>query len=100
MSLHFQTKDLGPLKYFWGIEVAQSKIGEAITQWKYVFDILEMSGLLNYRSNDTLMDSNFNLLSGHGEPLKDPSRYRCLVGKHNYLIVIRQKITFVVSMVN
>ncbi|PNX64837.1 retrovirus-related Pol polyprotein from transposon TNT 1-94, partial [Trifolium pratense] len=49
LSLHFQTKDLGPLKYFLGIEVAQSKTGVAITQRKYALDILEETGLLDCR---------------------------------------------------
>ena len=56
LSLHFQTKDLGPLKYFLGIEVAQSKTGVAITQRKYALDILEETGLLDCRPSDTPMD--------------------------------------------
>jgi len=37
---HFQTKDLGSLKYFLGIEVAQSKDGVVISQRKYALEIL------------------------------------------------------------
>ena len=36
---HFQTKDLGKLKYFLGIEVAQSNSGAVISQKKYTLDI-------------------------------------------------------------
>lgn len=37
LSRQFQTKDLGKLWYFLGIEVAQSKDGLVISQRKYVF---------------------------------------------------------------
>jgi hypothetical protein len=100
LSLHFQTKDLGALKYFLGIEVAQSKNGVAITQRKYALDILEETGLLHCRPSDTPMDPNVKLVPGQGEPLKDPGRYRRLVGKLNYLIVTRPDITFAVSVVS
>ena len=46
------------------------------------------------------MDPNINLIPAQGEPPKDPSRYRCLVGKLNYLIVTRPNITCVVSVVS
>jgi len=36
---NFQTNDLGPLRYFHGIEVAQSKFGNPISERKYALDI-------------------------------------------------------------
>ncbi|RVW45455.1 Retrovirus-related Pol polyprotein from transposon RE2 [Vitis vinifera] len=45
---HFQTKDLGKLKYFLGLEIAQSSSGVVMSQKKYVLDILEETGKLNY----------------------------------------------------
>ncbi|RVX00280.1 Retrovirus-related Pol polyprotein from transposon TNT 1-94 [Vitis vinifera] len=41
---HFQTKDLGKLKYFLGIEIAQSSSGVVLSQRKYALDILEETG--------------------------------------------------------
>ncbi|PNY13664.1 receptor-like protein kinase [Trifolium pratense] len=52
---NFQTKDLGPLRYFLGIEVAQSKSGIAISQRKYALDILEETGLTDCKRVDTPM---------------------------------------------
>ena len=44
---HFQTKDLGKLKYFQGIEVVQSNSGVVISQMKYTLDILANIGMLD-----------------------------------------------------
>ncbi|RVW47609.1 Copia protein [Vitis vinifera] len=71
---HFQTKDLGKLKYFLGIEIAQSSSGVVLSQRKYALDILEETG--------------------------DPGRYRRLVGKLNYLTITRPDISFPVSVVS
>ena len=38
---HFQTKDLGKLKYFLGVEIAQSKFDVVVNQRKYALEILE-----------------------------------------------------------
>ena len=73
---HFQTKDLGKLKYFLGIEIAQSKSSVIMSQRKYALDILEETGLLDCKPVDTLMDPNVKLIPGQGEPLTDPGRYR------------------------
>ena len=85
----FQTKDLGPLQYFLGIEVAQSSSSVVISQRKYVLDILTETGMLDCRPSDTPMDPNIKLLPGQGEPLQDQGRYRRLVDRLNYLTVTR-----------
>ncbi|XP_045789477.1 uncharacterized mitochondrial protein AtMg00810-like [Trifolium pratense] len=97
---HFQTKDLGRLKYFLGIEVAQSKSGIAISRRKYALDILEETGVLNCKPIDTPMDPNTKLMPNQGESFSDPGRYRRLVGKLNYLTMTRPDISFAVSVVS
>ncbi|RVW48779.1 Retrovirus-related Pol polyprotein from transposon RE1 [Vitis vinifera] len=78
---HFKTKDLGKLKYFLGIEIAQSSFGVVLSQRKYALDILEETGMLDCKLVDTPMDPNVKLIPGQGEPLRDPGRYRLLVGQ-------------------
>ena len=70
----FQTKDLGKLWYFLGIEVAQSKKCLVISQRKYAMDILEETGLLNAKPADTPMDPSVKLLSNQGKSLSDSGR--------------------------
>ncbi|RVW46868.1 Retrovirus-related Pol polyprotein from transposon RE2 [Vitis vinifera] len=75
----YLTKDLGKLKYFLGIEIAQSSSGVVLSQRKYALDILEETGMLDCKPVDTPMDPNVKLVPGQGEPLGDPRRYRRLV---------------------
>ena len=98
--LHFQTKDLGKLKYFLGIEVVQSKDGIIISQRKYALDILKETGMSDCGPIDSPMDSNQKLLPNQGEPYSDPERYRRLVGKVIYLTITRPDISFAVGVVS
>ena len=97
---HFQTKDLGKLKYFLGIEIAQSNSGVVMSQRKYVLDILEETGMLDCKPVDIPMDPNVKLVPGQGELLQDLGRYRRLVGRLNYLTITRPDISFPVSVVS
>lgn len=45
LSEEFLMKDLGPLKYFLGIEVSRSKFGIVLSQRKYMTDLLKETGM-------------------------------------------------------
>ena len=48
---HFQTKDMGKLKYFMGIEIARFNSDVVVmSQRKYVLDILEEIGMLDCKT--------------------------------------------------
>ena len=53
--LEFKIKDLGNLKYFIGMEIAQSKKGVAVSQHKYVFDLLNETEILGCKPTKTPM---------------------------------------------
>ncbi|KAK6120967.1 hypothetical protein DH2020_045294 [Rehmannia glutinosa] len=97
---NFQTKDLGPLRYFLGIEVAQSKSGIAISQRKYALDILEETGLTDCKPVSTPMDPNVKLLPNGGDLSRSREDTGRLVGKLNYLTMTRPDISFPVSIVS
>ena len=63
-------------------------------------DILKEIGLLDCKPVDTPMDPNVKLVPGQGEPLRDPRRYRRLVGRLNCLTITRLKISFPMSVVS
>ena len=71
-----------------------------MSQRKYVLDTLEETGMLDCKPVDTPMDPNVKLVPGQGEPLRDPRRYRRLVGRLNYLTITRLDISFPMSVVS
>lgn len=66
-------KDLGPLQYFLGIQVASSPKGYLLSQTKYVTNILHRGQLTNAKTIDTPIKLHVKFFASYGVPLVDPT---------------------------
>ena len=61
ISSTFEMKDLGPLRYFLGMEVARLKKGIVVSHQKYVLDFLKEIDMSGCRPVDTPINPNQKL---------------------------------------
>ena len=100
MNSCFHIKDLGPLKYFLGIDVARSPQGLFPRQRKYALEIIEECGLLGSKSVGFPMEANYKLALPDRPVIKDPTRYRRLVGRLIYLTITRPELCYAVHILS
>ncbi|KAK3004923.1 hypothetical protein RJ639_019693 [Escallonia herrerae] len=96
----FKLKDLGPLKYFLGIEAARGPRGLFLSQRKYALDILSESGLSASKPAAFPMEQNHGLALAGGPLLFDPGPYRRLIGRLVYLTITRPDICYAVHVLS
>lgn len=100
LSMEFEMKDLGNLRYFLKMEVARNKMVILVTQCKYVIDLLKETRMLACKPVDTPMDPNVKLKLKTNSNLVDKGRYQHLAGKLIYLFHTRPNIADYVSCVS
>ena len=100
LGQQFETKDLGSLNYFLGLEVSSSADGYYLTQAKYTSDLISRARITDSKIIDTPIEYNCRLNSHDGESLSDTTLYRQLVGSLIYLTVTCPDISYAVHVVS
>ncbi|XP_075074851.1 uncharacterized protein LOC142162398 [Nicotiana tabacum] len=90
----FRIKDLGQLHYFLGLEILYKLDGIIISQRKFVLDLLKDYVCLHCPSLTSPLDSTTKSKAKEGAPLSDPTFYRKLIGKLNFLTNTRLDIAY------
>ncbi|XP_019241775.1 PREDICTED: uncharacterized protein LOC109221785, partial [Nicotiana attenuata] len=93
----FKIKDLGLVHYFLGLEISLIPQGYIMSQHKFTSNLLSEFKCQHFSSVLTPLDPSVKLTMDMGEPISDPSLYRRLVGKLNFLQNTRPDISFSVQ---
>ncbi|XP_019054705.1 PREDICTED: uncharacterized protein LOC109115299 [Nelumbo nucifera] len=94
----FHMKDMGPLKYFLGIEVAHGLEGIFLSQQKYALDIISECGLLGAKPISVPIEQNHHLALAKGALVENPNQYQRLVGWLIYLTITRPELCYCVHI--
>jgi hypothetical protein len=91
----FLMKDIGPLRFFLGLEISEDASGITLSRAKYARDLLEIFHMTDCKSTPTPFLSGVRLEDGKDTPLVDSTLYRQLVGTLLYLTHSRPTLSYV-----
>uniref|UniRef100_A0A2N9E2R4 Integrase catalytic domain-containing protein n=1 Tax=Fagus sylvatica TaxID=28930 RepID=A0A2N9E2R4_FAGSY len=90
----FELKDLGPLKYFLGLQVEYTTSGLLVHQAKYATDLLVKHNMSTCKPCSTPFVPSSTSVLTESSFLSDPLSYRSLVGALQYLTFTRPDLSF------
>lgn len=93
----FSIEDLGALNYFLGIEISYLPTGIAMTQHKFAQDLLKDSNVPVFKNVVTPLPLHTKLHHDSSPPFPNPTLYRSLVGKLNFLTHTRPDLSYSVQ---
>ncbi|XP_020216883.1 uncharacterized protein LOC109800514 [Cajanus cajan] len=86
--------------FFLGFKVARSQRGLILNQRKYCLDILAEFGFTGCKPANSPSNPTVKLKDDEGDLVQDPTAYRRLIGKLQYLTNTRPDISFAVQQVS
>eukprot|EP00253_Pinus_taeda_P025772 PITA_25772 len=101
-ALHdrFLMMDMGPLHFFFGLEISQDATGIKLSQAKYARDLLERFRMTDCKPAPTPFLFGVHLEDGGDTPLVDNTLYRQLVGSLLYPTHSRPDLSYAVGAVS
>lgn len=95
----FRMKDLGTVHYFLGVQVLHHEDGLFLNQEKYATDLLTTAGMLDCAPMTTPLPLKLDKVQGQDHLFSDPSYFRNLAGKLQYLTLTRLDLQFAVNFI-
>lgn len=100
LSSQFRMKDKGSLHYFLGIQAISHPSGLFLHQTKYTEEILHKAGMSTCNPMLTPLPLKLNVMSNGDDLFPDPTYFRSLAGKLQYLTLTRPDIQFAVNFIS
>ncbi|KFK36578.1 hypothetical protein AALP_AA4G141700 [Arabis alpina] len=97
LNKRFSMKDLGQPRYFLGIEIVSNSEGLFLHQAAYAADILHQAAMTDCNPMPSPLPQNLDNLNS--ELFSEPTYFRSLAGKLQYLTITRPDIQFAVNFV-
>ena len=99
LGTRFRVKDMGPLSYFLGIKATTTSSGLFLNQEKYAMDLLQSAAMLDCSPMPTPLPIQLNRVPHQDELFSEPTYFRSLAGKLQYLTLTRPDLQFAVNYV-
>jgi len=100
MKNEFEMTNLGFMRYFFSIEVYQSKVGIFISQSKYAHEILKRFNMTNSKEAPTPVITGLKLSKEDEGSKVAPTLFKMLICSLMYMIAIRPDIMYGVNPIS